>query len=118
MNSQMYMLDVISYLSYFIYVCLLFGALVTMPSYLETIKTGIQLYISIFLVWRFNKYTNTSIRFTELDRRIVSKAGQFLLFTSVVGAFFEKYLTEILDFIKPKLNLWRKLEKKINNNSV
>jgi len=41
------------------------------------------LYISIFLIWRFNPFRH--VKFTKLDATIAFNAGVFLLSTLVIG---------------------------------
>lgn len=62
--------------------------------YLNTIDYYIRIYISLFLIWRFNPLRK--VNFTELDRKIVFTSGLFILTTSALN----NYILEIQHYIK------------------
>ena len=77
---------VISYLAYILFAIGLFK---NAPQYLETLDQYVKIYISLFLLWRFNPFKK--INFTELDRKISFSAGIFLFTTSAINQIFIKY---------------------------
>ena len=76
------------------YAIVLVGLVETEPAYLTTIEYYIKVYVSIFLIWRFNPYSHTN-KFTEIDRRIVYSAALFILTTSVLKQVIEQYRPQI-----------------------
>jgi hypothetical protein len=68
------------------------------PKYLETMDYYVKVYISLFLVWRFNPF-RTHYEFTDLDRKIAFNAGMFILTTSALN----QYLTSFIN--NAKINL-------------
>jgi hypothetical protein len=105
---QIYFLKTISYLAYLVYFLILFGIINTKPIYLDTLQTGVQLYISIFLIIQFNPWIKR-IHYDELDRKVAFSAGKFLLLTTFIGSIAKKYLESITANIKTKIET--KIEK-------
>ena len=81
------------FLSYFLYFIALFGISSTAHQYLETLQYFIKIYISIFLIIRFNVFRK--ITFNYLDQKIAFHAGIFLLATTIIQQIIDNYLTEI-----------------------
>ena len=69
------------------------------PKYLETMDYYVKLYISLFLVWRFNPL-RTHYDFTALDRKIAFSAGLFILTTTALN----QYLTRFVNNVKERLH--------------
>ena len=59
--------------------------------YIGIIQTYMQIYVSLFLVYRFNPF-RTRAEFSELDKKIAFTAGIFLLMSGTIGIFMKKYL--------------------------
>ena len=58
-------------------------------------------YVSIFLIIRFNPFTNS--HFTEFDRKIVFSSAIFLLTTTAFNEYAKQLnLNEFLKFVKMK----------------
>lgn len=80
------------YLSYLLYAVILLGISASAPKYLEYLRGFLKLYVSLFLIWRFNPLRKEKM--TNFDRRIVFSSALFLLTTTI--------LTQIaMKFIKP-----------------
>lgn len=52
------------------------------PHYLDTVNTAIKIYISLFLLWRFNDFRK--VEFTNLDKKIIFNGALYLLFSTVL----------------------------------
>jgi hypothetical protein len=76
------------------YAIVLVGLVEAEPSYLTTIEYYVKVYVSIFLIMRFNPYYHTR-QFTETDRRIVFSAAIFIVTTSVLKHVIEEYRPQI-----------------------
>ena len=76
------------------YAVVLVGFVETEPSYLVDIEYYVKVYATIFLIWRFNPYSQNR-HFTEVDRRIVFSVALFVLTTSVLKHVIEKYRPQI-----------------------
>jgi hypothetical protein len=76
------------------YAVVLVGFVETEPSYLVDIEYYVKVYATIFLIWRFNPYSQNR-HFTEIDRRIVFSVALFVLTTSVLKHVIEKYRPQI-----------------------
>jgi hypothetical protein len=76
--------------TYSLYILFAIGIFNGAPQYLEKLDYYVKIYISLFLLWRFNPFRK--IHFTELDRKISFSAGIFLLTTSAVNQILIKYL--------------------------
>ena len=93
---QIYFLKTITYLAYLVYFLILFGIINTKPTYLDTLQTGVQLYISIFLVIQFNPWIKRP-HYDELDRKVAFSAGKFLLLTTFIGSAVKAYFTTVIN---------------------
>lgn len=85
-------------ISYILYGLTLFGLYKKAPKYLYTLNMTMRIYVSLFLILRFNPYvTNT---FTEFDRKIAYTSGIFLLLTTTLTDIVINYVKKIdFDFI-------------------
>tara|TARA_A200000113_G_scaffold219958_1_gene229374 strand:- start:6454 stop:6777 length:324 start_codon:yes stop_codon:yes gene_type:complete len=75
---------VMIYGSYILYAIAFTGILSIDPRYLSTLQMITQIYISLFLIIRFNPFVNKSAM-TKLDRRIAYSAGVFLFLSSTAA---------------------------------
>jgi hypothetical protein len=72
------------------YVALAFGILDQAPNYLETIDYWVKVFMSLFLLWRFNPWAK--IAFSDFDRRVVFSAGMFLFTVTIVNNYLISYV--------------------------
>jgi hypothetical protein len=79
--------------SYLLYSLFAFGLFTSAPQYLERLDYYVKIYISLFLLWRFNPFKK--IEFTELDRKISFSAGIFLFTTSAVNQILVHYFSDV-----------------------
>jgi len=86
------------YVSYFLYFLIAFGLLASAPQYLEQLHYYIKLYVSLFLIVRFNPLRK--LEFSQLDKEISFSAGVFLLSTTAITDLLITYLNEIKNYIK------------------
>ena len=86
--------------SYITYGLILFGVSTNAPAYLEYIDSIVRIYISLFLIIRFNPLRK--IVFTDLDRKIGFSAGLFLFATTTINHvminYFDKFKTRFSRF--------------------
>lgn len=82
-----------------VYLAVLVGIVDTAPEYIHTLESYVKVYVALFLVLRFNKYTGTS-NFTPLDRKIVFSAGLVVLSTSALGWLVDSYKKQVKDFVR------------------
>lgn len=85
--------NVFIFLSYISYGLLLLGVSTNAPKYLKSLDSIVQIYISLFLIVRFNPLRK--IIFTDLDRKICFSAGLFLFTTTAINHIFINYLDNI-----------------------
>jgi hypothetical protein len=90
--------DIFIYTSWILYFAILLGVSVNAPSYLDNVDYYAKIYVSLFLLYRFNVFRK--ITFTELDRKIAFSAGLFLFATTALN----EVLTRYLDPIKAKVS--------------
>jgi len=85
-------------ISYILYGLTLFGLYKKAPNYLYTLNMVMRIYVSLFLILRFNPYvTNT---FTDFDRKIAYTSGIFLLLTTTLTDIIISYVKKInLNFV-------------------
>ena len=85
--------DIITFLSFALYFIIALGLSSNAPEYLGTLQSYNKLYVSLFLIWRFNPFRR--VKFTELDAKIAFSAGMFLLTTTAFEGILKYYLNEI-----------------------
>jgi len=90
--------DIFIYISWILYFAILFGVSINAPSYLDNVDYYAKIYVSLFLLYRFNAFRK--VTFTELDRKIAFSAGVFLFATTALN----QVLTQYLDPIKSKIS--------------
>ena len=74
------------------YVALALGVLSKKPEVLDKIDYAVNVFISVFLVWRFNPLFPA--KFTEFDRKVVFSAGTLLFTITIVDIFLKTYVDE------------------------
>jgi hypothetical protein len=87
----------IIFISYFLYFLIVIGVSAKAPQYLEDIQYWVKIYISLFLIYRFNFFRK--IQFTELDRKVAFSAGLFLFTTTIFDQILTNYWKKIKAFI-------------------
>ena len=85
--------SVIIYLTWFLYFAILLGLSANAPQYLNDLQYYVKMYVSLFLIVRFNPFTRAS--FNELDGKIAFSAGMFLLTTTAIDTILMTYLNDI-----------------------
>jgi hypothetical protein len=93
--------DYIIYVTWFLYLIILLGLSTNAPEYLDTLHAFIKIYVSLFLIIRFNPLRH--IKFTELDAKISFSAGVFLLTTTAINNFIQYYLKNITESVQHKI---------------
>ena len=98
MNINKFQIKVFDYLSivlYILYFAVVMGLSAAAPIYIEDLQYYLKIYISLFLIIRFNNFRQ--IEFTELDRKIAFNAGIFLLSATM--------LNQLVTFFAPKFGI-------------
>jgi hypothetical protein len=84
---------IVLYLSYLLYIIALIGITTINAKYLDYLDLILKLYISIFIIVKFNPFSNT--KFTSFDKEVIFSAGLFLLTTVTVSEVFKKYISDL-----------------------
>ena len=90
--------DTLRYITIILYILIVLGLSTSAPEYLEYLNSFIKIYISLFLIYRFNPFLK--VKFTRLDAKISFSAGVFLLATTAVASILKNYLSEITQYVK------------------
>ena len=107
--------DIVIKLTYFLTFLSFLGLSAYAPNYLETLNNFTRVYVSLFLIWRFNPFRDSylnplrnKVTFTKLDRKIVFTSGILVLSTTV----FNKHMVELKDKLVQyiKLHFFNKSE--------
>jgi len=98
--------DIFIILSYLSYGLILFGFSTKKPEYLMYLDNIVQVYISLFLIIRFNPFRK--IIFTNLDRKIAFSAGLFLFTTTTINNIVVTYFDDISNYFKNLFGIKRK----------
>lgn len=93
---QEYIFDFTFLIIYFLYFIIALGLSATAPKYLSFLDYYVKIYVSLFLIWRFNPFRR--IKFTSLDIKIAFNAGIIVLFaTTSINQIFISYLKTSLN---------------------
>jgi len=88
---QEHIFDFTFVIIYILYFLIALGLSTTAPKYLSFLDYYVKIYVSLFLIWRFNPFRD--VKFTSLDKKIVYNAGLFILFaTTSINQILISYL--------------------------
>jgi hypothetical protein len=79
-------------ISYILFALFVTGYYKDSKKYLDIIDSYVKIYISVFLIYRFNPFR--SVNFSDLDRKVVYSAGLMLFATSAVNQVIVSYLSK------------------------
>ena len=97
-EAQNKLFNIFIFISYLTYGFILLGFSTQKPEYLIYLDSIVQVYISLFLIIRFNPFRE--IVFTELDRKIAFSAGLFLFATTTINNIIVHYFDDISNYLK------------------
>ena len=95
---QIRMYNIVMYITWLLYFAIALGISVNAPEYLNTLQSFLKIYISLFLIYRFNPFRK--VKFTELDSKIAFSAGVFLLGTTAIDGIIQNYISTFKEYIK------------------
>ena len=95
-QNRMY--DIAVYITWALYIAIALGLSANAPEYLDDLQNFIKLYVSLFLIYRFNPFRR--VRFTGLDAKIAFSAGVFLLATTAINNVLHNYLSEVKKYVE------------------
>ena len=91
------------YLIYFLNFIIISGLFPGAHKYLLQINSAMNVYISLFLIIRFNPFTHSI--FTMLDKKIAFSAGLSILLTTSINTVISSKITLIFNNIITKIKL-------------
>ena len=94
--------DYVSVITYILYIVIAFGLSASAPKYLDDLLFYTKMYISLFLIYRFNSFTLT--KFTPLDAKIAYNAGIFLLFTTLLNSVLVNYINSFKMIVQSSID--------------
>ena len=94
---QLYALDIFFVIYTILYIIVLFKGSVTAKKYTDKMTGFIKVYISLFLLWRFNIFRK--VQFTELDRKLIFNSALFLFATTTIDQNINNYLSETIGYL-------------------
>ena len=87
---QMYMFDLATILVYILYIAIAIGLSFNAPQYLSDLQYYMKIYVSVFLMYRFNPLRQ--IVLSDLDRKIAFLSGVFLFVDVILEKLVVKYI--------------------------
>jgi len=94
--------DYVTVFTYILYVVIALGLSATAPTYLTDLLFYTKMYVSLFLIYRFNPFR--FVKFTPLDAKIAFNAGIFLLFTTAINSVLATYINFFKDNVQAIIN--------------
>jgi hypothetical protein len=95
---QTNLFDVIVYVTWGLYIAISLGLSANAPQYLDDLQYYVKLYVSLFLIYRFNLFRR--VKFTKLDAKIAFSAGMFLLATTAIDSVLKSYLSNVKQYLE------------------
>ncbi len=112
-NISFYFIHYFGILTKIITVLFIIGYFSNKPSIFLSINFVVKVCISLFLIYRFNKYRKNKLIFTELDRKVCYSAGIYILFvsfldviqnyTDIIRSLIQPYTLPVIEKIKEKI---------------
>ena len=96
-NFQNIAFDFIVFISWLLYILVALGLSATAPQYLDYLNSFVKIYVSLFLIYRFNPFRQ--IKLTNLDSKIAFSAGIFLLGTTAINEIIKKYIHKYIHYL-------------------
>ena len=93
-HIQHRLFNIFIWTSYLLIVVAYLGISTSAPKYIEIMDYYMRIYISLFLLWRFNPFTRNN--FTELDRKIAFSAGVFILTTTALNKYLVYWVKKLI----------------------
>ena len=84
-------------ISWALYILIALGVSTTAPQYLGSLQSVVKIYVSLFLIVRFNPFRN--VTFTKLDTKIAFTSGLFLLATTAVDTYLQQIKQYVLHYV-------------------
>ncbi len=97
-SFQNRLFDIIIYATWILYIVVALGLSANAPQYLDYLHTFVKIYVSLFLIYRFNPFRR--VKFTGLDAKIAFSAGFFLLTTTAIDGILKNYVSSLYQYIK------------------
>ena len=94
---QNHIYDIVVYITWLLYIIVALGLSANAPQYLDDLQYYIKLYVSLFLIIRFNPFRR--VKFTGLDAKIAFSAGIFLITTTAIDKILISYIHEIRQYL-------------------
>jgi hypothetical protein len=96
-DFQLNIFNFIVIITWILYIFIALGLSVQAPEYLDTLQYYVKIYVSLFLMYRFNPFRH--VKFTNLDGKIAFTAGALLFTTTYINAIIQRYIKEISFFL-------------------
>ena len=89
--------NIVIYITYFLLILASLGISQYAPIYLNYLDYYVKIYVSLFLIIRFNPFIH--LKFTELDRKVAFTSGLFVITTTVIAQYFNQISNKTKTFI-------------------
>jgi len=93
-KTQHIIFNLVTIAIYLLTALTMFGVSTSAPEYLNILRSGIQLYVGVFLLYRFHPFRTNVDTFSELDRKVVFTAGAFIAMTTILGTTLNRYMNK------------------------
>ena len=87
---QEFLFDIVINVAFFLLIISILGFSQSSQKYLDYLDYYIRIYICLFLIWRFNPL-RSSYEITTLDIKIAFNSGVFLLTTTALNQYLQKF---------------------------
>lgn len=96
--AQVHIFNVVIYTTWTLYIMIVLGLSTNAPQYLDDLQYYVKIYVSLFLIYRFNPFRR--VKFTQLDAKIAFSSGLFLFTTTAINQILTTYLDDIKQYLQ------------------
>ena len=110
-NFEYKFLGVLSWSTQIIFVLFIIGFIENKPQWFLDFNYVVKIFLGLFLIYRFNSYRKYKVTFTELDRKVCSSIGLYIVVLSFIE-YLDKYIYQarsyIVNYTQPFINSFKK----------
>ena len=114
-HFQIHFLYFFSIITKATFVLFIIGFFQERPSIIIKINSIVKFVLGLYLIYRFNRYRQFKVEFTELDRKICYSAGLYIVLLSLgeyllqlsyaIRSRIIVYTSPVVDYVKKQINI-------------
>jgi len=99
-NFELFFIDSLKWVTITTVFLFILGFLNSKPLQFLEFNFVVKLFLGIFLIYRFNSFRKDKVKFTELDRKVCSSVGFYVITLSFID-IINSYTEKIKEIVSP-----------------